>query len=526
MLMAFFPLLFGGVGTESLADSGTELQQAQGYFENSDYQQAEQIYQGIIKKCSDSDQALEAQKGLVMVYISWGKQADAEMAYQQLLLNFPHNTHMADVIHHGIASHYRKCKKNDKADEIDKYVLSHWPTTESAMWAQVDVINSNIDGKDYTTAQTGIDNLLARFSSNENMANVLHGMAYKYRQAQKTAMADELDKYVLNHWPSSEIALWARLDIIKSDANEQGLLNKLIADFSGHPRLPETLYWIARKYEDTGEFEEAKRNYQQIVQNFSDSPYTDRARFDIRGTDILILIKSGEVNEAEILTDKLIADFKNNPRLPEVLSQNGAIYYGQASHYEKEDREEQSKEYYKKAVAVWEKIATQLAPNAEYTPQACYSIAYCCFDDTGEYEKAIEYCQKIVNNWPEYEHACQAQFLLGNYYERLVQAGLIPESETNPIIEEAYKALIEKYPNCDKVKNVSMKLAEMNFKKEQWDKAAVYYEILLTTFPENKKPVSILYLLGQTYENMGKKDEAIKAYNEFLLKATLGDPRI
>ncbi|MFH1371313.1 MAG: hypothetical protein ABII09_08535 [Planctomycetota bacterium] len=70
MLLAFFPLLFGGVGTESLADSGSELRQAQGYFENSDYQQAEQIYQDIVKQCPDADQALEAQKGLVMVYIS------------------------------------------------------------------------------------------------------------------------------------------------------------------------------------------------------------------------------------------------------------------------------------------------------------------------------------------------------------------------------------------------------------------------------------------------------------------------
>ncbi|MCJ7778406.1 MAG: hypothetical protein MUP16_08850, partial [Sedimentisphaerales bacterium] len=301
MLLMFFPLLFGGVGTESLADSGSELQQAQGYFENNNYQQAEQIYQGIIKQCSDANQALEAQKGLVMVYITWDKQAEAETAYQQLLSNFPHNTHMADVIHHGIASHYRKCKKDDKADEIDKYVLSHWPsaesamwaqvdivgasinrkdyaaaqagidnlfagfannehlcdaihsaayryrrsektakadeldqyvldhwpTTESAMWAQVDIINSNIESKNYTTAQTGIDNLLTRFSSNENMANVLHGMAYKYRQAQETAKADELDQYVLDHWPLSEIALWARVDVIKSDANEQGLTTAL-----------------------------------------------------------------------------------------------------------------------------------------------------------------------------------------------------------------------------------------------------------------------------------------------------------
>ncbi len=663
----------------------TDIEQAQGYFENSDYQQAEQIYQGIIKQCSDADQALEAQKGLVMVYISWGKQADAEMAYQQLLLNFPHNTHMADVIHHGIASHYRKCKKNDKADEIDKYVLSHWPTTESAMWAQVDivgasinsgdytaaqtgidnlfagfannehlcdaihsvayryrqsaktakadeldqyvlnhrpstesamwaqvdVINSNIDGKDYTTAQTGIDNLLARFSSNENMANVLHGMAYKYRQAQKTAKADELDKYVLNHWPSSEIALWARVDIIKSDAdaNEQGLttalsnadnlltnfadeeqlvfgvlafqivdgyreleqdekayqfykklisnwpgrkytlwsqtvaalaniklgdiaaaeaaIDKLRTDFSTHPKFSDVTLIIAEKYEEQpNKGEQAKQMYQRIVKEYPSAVEANNSVIDIRRLDIWEILRAGDINTSYAMVDKFIADFNTHPHLPAVMLQLGKEYYARAHRYEQEDRYEQAKEYFKKAVAVWDKIITQLPSSAAYTPEACYFVAYCAFENTGDYEKAIECCQRVVINWPDYKYACDIQFLLGNYHERLAHSGLIPEPEANTIIEQAYEAVVEKYPNCDKVKNASVKLAEMNFKKGQWDKAATYYEILLATFPENEKPASVLYLLGQTYDNMGKVSEAVRVYNEFLIKAQIGDPRI
>jgi len=55
------------------------------------------------------------------------KQAKPEAAYQQLLSNFPHNTHMADVIHHGIASCYRKNKKDAKANEIDSKRLHICP---------------------------------------------------------------------------------------------------------------------------------------------------------------------------------------------------------------------------------------------------------------------------------------------------------------------------------------------------------------------------------------------------------------
>ncbi len=579
-----------------VAGAATTLQQAQGYFENSDYQQAEQIYQGIIKQCSDADQALEAQKGLVMVYISWGKQADAEMAYQQLLLNFPHNTHMADVIHHGIASHYRKCKKNDKADEIDKYVLSHWPTTEiamwaqvdivgasinsgdyaaaqtgidnlfagfannehlcdaihsvayryrqsaktakadeldqyvlnhrpsteSAMWAQVDVINSNIDGKDYTTAQTGIDNLLARFSSNENMANVLHGMAYKYRQAQKTAKADELDKYVLNHWPSSEIALWARVDIIKSDAdaNEQGLTtalsnaDNLLTSFANEEQLVFGVlaFQIVDGYRELNQNEKAYQFYKKLISNWPGRKYTLWSQT----VAALANIKLGDIAAAEAAIDKLRTDFSTHPKFPDVT-----LIITEKCR-EQPNKREQAKDCYSEAESIWQRIIDNLPNNHD----KAYYYAAVCRERQGNLRGAIEYFQKVVTNYANSEYANRAQVGIGLCYELLKDSNAIPAGELDNSLEKSYKDILSSSPDNSQIADILLKLGWLTFRQGRVEEAVSYFENAFAILPECCKPNDALYVIGKYYQKTGQNEEAVKAYEALLKALPESDPQI
>ena len=97
----------------------------------------------------------------------------------------------------------------------------------------------------------------------------------------------------------------------------------------------------------------------------------------------------------------------------------------------------------------------------------------------GEYENAIEYYQTVVDNWPDYEHAWSAQYLIGSCYERLRSSGSLPESEANSKIEQAYEAVVEKYPDCSLVKPALQKLGWLNFKKGQLALAAEYWELFL-----------------------------------------------
>ena len=145
-----------------------------------------------------------------------------------------------------------------------------------------------------------------------------------------------------------------------------------------------------------------------------------------------------------------------------------------------------------------------------------YFFSAVCYRRLGEYEKAIEYFQEVIDNFPRHEVAATAQFQIAQEYGRLRDSGLIPESEAILKIEQVYKAVIEKYPDTTAVRDASKKLGWLNFKRGQWVEAVDYFELSFEKSEENRKPVHILYPLGRAYEELGQLDKAAEVYNEFL----------
>jgi TolA-binding protein len=86
-------------------------------------------------------------------------------------------------------------------------------------------------------------------------------------------------------------------------------------------------------------------------------------------------------------------------------------------------------------------------PSSPTTAQAHYFSA-ACYRDLGDYAKAIEYYETVVDLWPDYEYAWNAQFLIGHSYEHLRNAGAVPVAEANPRIKAAYDQVVQKYPDC------------------------------------------------------------------------------
>jgi len=138
------------------------------------------------------------------------------------------------------------------------------------------------------------------------------------------------------------------------------------------------------------------------------------------------------------------------------------------------------KEYYQKALTVWERIITQLPFSEPYTAHAyCFSAA--CYRELGRYEKAVEYFQKVVDSWPDYEYAWSAQCLIGECYEELRNSGGISKAEAEPEIEGAYQAVIDNYPDCSLVGYAYLKLSDIYLQKGDRDEAIVYFELFLET---------------------------------------------
>jgi TolA-binding protein len=238
----------------------------------------------------------------------------------------------------------------------------------------------------------------------------------------------------------------------------------MIADFNDHPDLPGTLYWIADGYKWANRYEDADNIYRLAIQKIPPgSPFASNAKLGIARTEVTSLIVSEDYNQADAATEKMITDYLNNNRVADAL-------YEIAYHY--------------------------------------YSI--------GKYEKAIQYFQRLISDWPDYQYAWNAQCWIGECYGELKKSGTLPASEANPLIKQAYQTLIEKYPGCSLVGHACLKLARLSFSEKQPVEAAEYLELFLEKSPDDPRVPDVLYDLGRAYEQMGQLDLAVETYGKFI----------
>ncbi len=112
-------------------------------------------------------------------------------------------------------------------------------------------------------------------------------------------------------------------------------------------------------------------------------------------------------------------------------------------------------------------------------------IAAVNYHEMGRWTDAINNYQKVLDNWPDFEHACGIQAAIGGCYEKLRDKEGVPKEGVNPLIEDAYIAILTNYPNCYAIKNAAYKLAGIMLEKGDKASAAKYYKKFLETARPN-----------------------------------------
>ena len=82
--------------------------------------------------------------------------------------------------------------------------------------------------------------------------------------------------------------------------------------------------------------------------------------------------------------------------------------------------------------------------------------------------------------------------MIGECYEKLRDSGALSESEANPKIEQAYIAVIEKYPDCSLVGHACLKLARAYEETDQLDLAIELYRIFLDSAKPTDKRIETI----------------------------------
>jgi TolA-binding protein len=319
----------------------------------------------------------------------------------------------------------------------------------------------------YTEAQAQTQKLLSDFSKEQALPQALYEIAEKFRWSgasdkdkDKYGRAQNVYQQIITNYPDSPFASKAALGIAKTkvlyfivaqDFNTAGqALNEMIAGFSKHPDLPEQLYWIGRGYGYWDRYEEEKGVYQQIIQNHPDSPYADKARFGISRANVLSLIMSQNYDQAEDAFGKLLVDFPGHPNLEDAHYRVAEGYYHKALELDNKGLQTSAKDLYTKAAEVWHKQINDF-PASSQTPEVCCRAGDCYFK-VGKYEDSVRCFQKVVDNYPKYEHAWHAQFTVGRCYEEMKNSGKVEKSTADAKINTAYKQIVEKYPDCPAAK--------------------------------------------------------------------------
>jgi len=254
-------------------------------------------------------------------------------------------------------------------------------------------------------------------------------------------------------------------------------VKKLLSEFSGNRYKPRAIHNTAWEYRKAGRYDKADQLSQYVVDNQSGNEDMMWVKTGIARLNIAL----GNDAAVEKTIDILIADFNDHPELSTAIFILGEEYYNKAFNTKGDPNSPDAKpeEYYRKALAVWERIVAEL-PQSESTDTAhAYYFSAVCYRNLGNYEKAVEYFQKVVTDWPNYQYAWSAQCLIGECYEKLRDSGKIPKSEAEPEIEKAYYAVIEKYPDCSLVGHACLKLGDMYLQKGERDKAGACLELFL-----------------------------------------------
>ena len=241
---------------------------AQHYRYTKKYEKANVLYQFVVKTWPKAEHALWAQADLIKSYLAQGDNTTAETAVEELLTNFNDNPLIARAIW-DTGQYYRDLKKYEKANQLYKYVVENWPKAEHALWAQADLIKSYLALGDDSSAEAGVEKLIADFSWSEHIARAIHDTAWEYRKLANYSRANELDQYVIDRWPEDVQAMWAKMDMAKTDialgnyATADKTVDILIADFGDQPELATAIFMLGEQYYKKAFSKERQDNSEQ-----------------------------------------------------------------------------------------------------------------------------------------------------------------------------------------------------------------------------------------------------------------------
>jgi hypothetical protein len=311
-------------------------------------------------------------------------------------------------------------------------------------------------------------------------------------------------------WDQKRLAHRMKIFKLMQEPNQNATdaaIETMTTDLKGRPELAGELYWIACGYEEhPDKLQQAKQMYERIVKDCPGTDDADRATLDIRRRILCDILDSGDVNSAYTLLDKFIADFKQNIYAGDCLGRVVIGCYKKAAELREQKQAEEAMQYHEVSANIWERMQQDNLPIASDLVYL-YFYAAVNYHEMGRWADAINNYQKVVENWPDFEHACGINAAIAVCYESLRDKEGVPKEGVNPLIEQAYKAVLADATGCYMTKEAAYKLAGMMLDKGDKAGAIKYYQ----KFLDSAKPPQYGSSANTKCSSSQKQDGRIEA---------------
>ncbi|MBN1817793.1 MAG: tetratricopeptide repeat protein [Sedimentisphaerales bacterium] len=498
------------------------------YLRRKDFPQAMELYRYAVEHLSGTADAVWAQKNICTTLIRQ-KDFDAVPAETDRLADlFAKNPDLARALCE-VGDALANAKQSEQAAALYEYVVAHFPTDEYALWSQKNLCTLYAGLGQQEQAEAELKDLFARFGENKLLARVLCEVGDACRKAENFARAVELYEYITNQWPGDEYAVWAQKNIVTLLIEQDDLdgaaisLETLLETYAECKELPQTLLDVCDAYRKKEFFTQSRKLCEQISRNYPGTTHDLWARQKSLLNDIDISEQAvpppGSVPEPILQAmDQFIVDFASYPQVTFAVFMTGEAYYDLA-HEENDRPKPTATQYYPKAIEIWQKIITGDLPiDRTSTPEAWF-LSGVCLSRCKKPAEAIPYIQTVLNDWPDYHYTWDAQVFLGVCYEQLKWANRKkPDLSYDALIEEAYTAVLERFPDCTLVFYANLQLSELKYEQQRWAEAAMHAERYLQDkfIRPTAQRAGVLYKLGLCYENLHEPDLARAAFQQHI----------
>jgi len=390
-----------------------------------------------------------------------GRQDAAQNGLQRLVKDHAAHGYLPYVLRE-IAGQYLQGRRHEEAKSLCQYVLDNFSDSDQCLWAQRDLVLSDLALRDLPAAQVGTDALLKRSSGRMDALWAVSEVAETYSRIGQHEQARELFRFNLTGNPNLDDTIWSLRGFInesialKDEAAIDAGVKTLMSEFAGSRNLPMAAVHVGRELSIVGH-----KHAADVLQHVIDKHPEDEQTLLARVCMGYAYIMQGKDGEAETLYSQIMTQYANHPNLAEVVHAMAEGYFdcGKAAERDQmrrvgfqaytneviiQGRPDAMKRYYQQAARKWELVITRF-PDAPIVPRA-YELAATCYEYANDYKKALEYFTVILDLYPGYESADRAQFMVGRMCKRLRDQGVMTDTETMPIILAASKAIIDQYP--------------------------------------------------------------------------------